>query len=586
MQPSLRRTMGNAQARNSAIGKQPQWNYTDNVTGAQTASAYDPNRQPPAGVSPQNPAWLASRREAARMNPRKPTPTELYEADPTQMASASAYDPNRQPPAGLNPFQMQQWDQSRQEAARMNQVQQIAPMSPLMSTQSQQAPYAGGDVAGQAQYYRQTALQGYRPPGNSSQQGMIARSVQDANPNADFRSSQYSALNGYDGFTAAINDPNRLTPDQRFLIAQQSAQGAMNYDPTNQGGNRFAGSASRIMAGQASDQAAIAAGTQAERERMQGIAQNSDARAMDPDSQSRQFAYENPQGQMVATNRLGQLQQLQQQFPDDPQVRIAIAEEKQRQSTLGQEQEDQRERRRAASSDGLTDRERRTLGYRNQVATNAAARGILPSGKPDPDRPGFSMKERIDRNNQLAKDKSNFRASETKLRRSALNAENAKNLQSLYDREAKKDRTPRADGQLNPTIRKAATDTLKNLVDLNYQSSREFRQNQDHIDAYGLKPWSAKDEGWITSGGDSPSDVAKKVTDMGVNNLQQAQSLRKYWNAQKDSDAEWFKKYDGNDPNVKLMEELASVPESDLQKFLDEKHKEGLFRKRWDGYRL
>lgn len=184
MQPSRRqllsRPMGNAQSRQTALGQSPQYGATTNPNGAQTASAYDPNRQPPAGISPQNPAWLASRREAARMNPRQPTPTELYEADP-----GSFGDPTP-------------------------------------------APYAGGDVAGQAQYYRQTALQGYRPPGNSSQQGMIARSVQDANPNADFRSSQYSALNGYDGFTAAINDPNRLTPDQRFAIEQQSAQGAMN----------------------------------------------------------------------------------------------------------------------------------------------------------------------------------------------------------------------------------------------------------------------------------------------------------------------------------------------------------------------
>ena len=557
----IRRPMGNAQSRQTALGRAPQYGATTNPNGAQTASAYDPRRQPPLGVSPQNPAWMASRQESARMQP----------GVPSQSPQAPQAPPN------LSPAQSLQWDQSQQEAARMRPTAEQWGQSFI--DQTAPAPYAGGDVAGQAQYYRNTALGQYRPPGSSSQQSALVGSLQ---PGTNMNDPRFSGLNGYDTFSAQMADPNRVTPNQSLGIAQRSAQGANNYDPTNQGGNRFAGSAARIQQSQAYDQAAIAAGTKANQKGMQGIASDSQERAMDPNSQDTAFSYQNAQGEFVNTNRLGQLQEMQSRFPDSNEIALAIAEEKQRGSALGQNQEDQRERRKAASKDGLSDKERRTLGYRNQVATNAATKGILPSGAADPNRPGFSMGERIARNNQEAQDKSRFRSSETKLRRSALNAENAASVANIRDRIAKSDRTVDADGQLNPTIRDAAKSTIKNIADPNYQGSSEFKEDQRHIASFGLTPWAADNDYTVKPDwnpltpdwgrkGDSPSDVVGKVLDKGgIQSLQQAKALRKYWNAQKDSDADWLKQSDQGDGATAFMNEMAAVPEAELANWFEQ----------------
>jgi len=74
------------------------------------SSAYNPNRQPPAGLSPSAmEQWNSSRQEAARMNPVR------AEGNPV---SSSAYNPNRQPPAGLSPSAMEQWNSSRAQVGQ------------------------------------------------------------------------------------------------------------------------------------------------------------------------------------------------------------------------------------------------------------------------------------------------------------------------------------------------------------------------------------------------------------------------------------------------------------------------------------
>ena len=606
--PRINRQMGNAQSRQPALGRSPQPGYTTNVNGAHTASRMTLGGKPVAGLPPSQDQFspqfqMKSNAQASQSlvpfeNSYAPLDRIGQQDDYLNPRSQSQRSPA--PSAGGN---APSYPPSQYDAG--GQVER----GPYVNDgQSGQMQYAGGDVAGQAQYYRNTALQQYAPgtspghalgggaplhqwdyspqenpvsqfnpsirpnlPGSSIGQSRSVGAVTQSGASPDVRADQYRQLNGYDTFTAGMNDPNRLTPDQKYQSAIGSGQRMGVYDPTNQGGNRFAGSAARIQAADAYNQAAIAAGTQANQQRMQGIAADSQERAMDPNSQDTAFSYQNAQGEFVNTNRLGQLQEMQSRFPDSNEIALAIAEEKQRGSALGQNQEDQRERRKNASFDGLTDKERRTLRMRNQVANNAGSRGILPTGAPDPNRPGFSVGERLARNNQEASDKSSFRSSETKLRRSAINAENAGNIAKIRDRIAKSDRTVDADGQLNPTIRDAAKSTIKNIADPNYQGSREFKEDQRHVAAFGLKPWAAKDDGWFTTGGDSPSDVVGKVLDKGgIQSLQQAKALRKYWNAQKDSDADWLKKSDQGDGATAFMNEMAAVPESELAHWFEQ----------------
>lgn len=522
MQPPRRqllsRPMGNAQSRQTALGQAPQYGATTNPNGAQTASRMTIGGQP------------------------------VQRVDPSQDQFSPEFQLDYQSPAMYDARAIGQ----RSRASQPDQSPAAATQQPVPAT----APYAGGDVAGQAQYYRQTALQGYRAPAGSAQQSAIVGAL----PGVDMRSPQYSPLNGYDGYTAGYNDPLRMRPDQKFQSALGAAQRGDPYDPTNQGGNRFAGSANRILANQASDQAAIAAGTQAERERMQGIAQNSDARAMDPNSQSRQFAYENSQGQMVATNRLGQLQQLQKRFPDDPEVAISVAEEKQRQSALGQKQEDQRERRRAASSDGLTDRERRTLGYRNQVANNAMSRGILPKGA-DPDRPGFSHQERIARNNQEAADKSSFRSSETKLRRSAINAANQNELNAA----AARDNSRLPSGQLSDAARNSAKNDIAKLFDPNARGTSRDQFHGQVVRDVGLTGDPKKD---------TPSAAVSKIFESGISTPEQAIALQKYWKAMSRSNSEWIKGSDKSSPleqqRITVLNEMAEVPPEEMYNWFEQ----------------
>ena len=623
--PRISRPMGNAQSRRPGLSRAPQPNLTSNVNGAQTASRMTLGGKPVAGLPPSQDQFspqfqMKSNAQASQSlvpfeNSYAPLDRIGQQDDYLNPRSQSQRSPapsagGNYPtaPIGLTDYQMQQYENARQEAARRDHGQQARQQAPsaggnapsyppsqydtggqvergpyvndgqsgqiqrgpyVNDGQSGQMQYAGGPVAGQAQYYRNTALGQYRPPGSSGQQSRLVGSLQ---PGTNMNDPRFSGLNGYDTFSAQMADPNRLTPDQKLQSAISSARGMNDYDPTNQGGNRFAGSAANAQYEDEYNQWAIAAGTQAEQQRMQGVAADSQERAMDPKSQDRAFAYQNGQGEMVATNRLGQLQEMQSRFPDSNEIALAIAEEKQRGSALGQKQEDQRERRKAASSDGLTDKERRTLGYRNQVANNAGSRGILPTGAADPNRPGFSVGERIARNNQEAGDKSSFRSSETKLRRSAINAENAGNIAKIRDRIAKSDRTIDANGQLNPTIRDAAKSTIKNIADPNYQGgSREFKEDQRHIAAFGLKPWAAENETLGYGGGDSPSDVFGKILDKGgIQSLQQAQALRKYWNAQKDTDADWLKKSNAGEWGIRMMNELAAIPEAELAHWFEQ----------------
>ena len=601
--PRISRPMGNAQSRRPGLSRAPQPNLTSNVNGAQTASRMTLGGKPVAGLPPSQDQFspqfqMKSNAQASQSlvpfeNSYAPLDRIGQQDDYLNPRSQSQRSPapsagGNYPtaPIGLTDYQMQQYENARQEAARRDHGQQARQQAPsaggnapsyppsqydtggqvergpyVNDGQSGQMQYAGGPVAGQAQYYRNTALGQYRPPGSSGQQSRLVGSLQ---PGTNMNDPRFSGLNGYDTFSAQMADPNRLTPDQKLQSAISSARGMNDYDPTNQGGNRFAGSAANAQYEDEYNQWAIAAGTQAEQQRMQGVAADSQERAMDPKSQDRAFAYQNGQGEMVATNRLGQLQEMQSRFPDSNEIALAIAEEKQRGSALGQKQEDQRERRKAASSDGLSDKERRTLGYRNQVANNAGSRGILPTGAADPNRPGFSVGERIARNNQEAGDKSSFRSSETKLRRSAINTANTKELHDAAGR----DNSRLPSGQLRLGARVAAKNDIKNLMDPNFSgSSRDIFHGQVIRDV-GLT-------------GDPKEDTAMaavgKIFANGISTPEQAIAFQKYWKAMSRSDANWVKESGNlgnvNSPTVQqiqIMNEMADVPPEEMYNWFEQ----------------
>jgi len=505
-QRPLSRSIGNAQARNPALPGMPAYGNTTNPNGAQTAV----------------------------QSPMIAPPQQVFGA-------------------------VRQIEQ--------NQLQSM-PATPAP------APYPGGDVPGLASFYRNRATQNYMPPsarivpdaaGNSAQAGRIAGILP-----VGTSPSEISQFNGYDGNTQAFNDPTRLTPTQREFIARQSARTAGQMDPTGLSQRFGAGSAlGQQAAGIAAGQAGVAAGThvevpggygnlpsyrsvdhQAEQQRLANLASSSPERAMDQSSTGTQFAYRGANGEIVSTNRLGQLQQMAQADPSNADIKIAIAQEKQRTSALGANQEAQRERRRAASSDGLTDKERRRLGNKTRDANRAAMAGIISPAERD---------ARIARNTQLAQEQSDFRSSETKIRRSVLNAQNETEMNDAI----RSDRTRDANGQLNSPVREAASTVLSRLADPTYKpTTPRVQEQQRHVQAYGLTPWSEN------AGGDSPAAVSEKAMSKGIMNYKQAEALHRYWNAQKDSDSAWIG-ISGPNPQIALLDEMASVPKEKLNDWFE-----------------
>lgn len=209
-QQKITRPMGNAQARNTPLGAAPAFGNTTNVNGAQTAVSG-------SGSYPGNILGL---------------PKQLNKTDTIVNSNTALQDmmPSL-PPASSSP--------------------------PAIQPQ-----YPGGDVAGLATYYRNTAQQNYNPQAIEAQTREANRNAQymGAEPVAgsSLASAQINARrpadllnpvtarvgNAYDGMVGFANDPNRLTPNQKAGLARESALrtvgGGAAADPTGLGA-RFGG---------------------------------------------------------------------------------------------------------------------------------------------------------------------------------------------------------------------------------------------------------------------------------------------------------------------------------------------------------
>ncbi len=493
-QRPLSRSIGNAQARNPALPGMPAYGNTTNPNGAQTAV-----QSPMVAPSPQ------------------------------------VFGAVRQ--------------------TEQNQLQS-------MPTTPPPAPYPGGDVPGLASFYRNRAAQNYAVPpgfvqpdavGSSVQAGKIAGTLP-VGPNGFVNPGEVSRFNGYDGYTQAFNDPTRLTPMQREFIARQSAQAAGQMDPTGLSQRFGAGSAlGQQAAGIAAGQAAVAAGThvdvpggygnlpsfrpvdhQAEQQRLANLAAASPERALDQSHTGTQFAYRGANGEIVSTNRLGMLQQMDQ---NDPAVKSAIAFQMQKNAALAQKQQDRKSFTRAENG-GLTGRQKTKLEGKERSLRRAVRNGVIDQETMD---------------NRLAGIEKNYQT----------NNKWGDLQRTTYSSPPAGLRLP--NGELPKEAREKASDVASKLTDENYtDADPKFNQQAQSVRAMGLTDKLTVKE--------AVSKIINTAVpkDPGSRQLY-ADSLKAYWSSMNDKSAAWNPK-DKSNAVTKMLDELSMLKNpADINKWLEEK---------------
>jgi len=147
---------------------------------------------------------------------------------------------------------------SEMESARQAQLNPNF-VGPRTQNPMQDGPW---DQRGSDQFRRGAALDANPLPGSSNQAAVLAGQLQSMDVQNPMSAE---AANQYNGYVADANDPNRMTPDQKYAAAQQSAQRMGQSDPTNMAGRFGPGSElGQQAAKNAQNEASVAAGTQYE----------------------------------------------------------------------------------------------------------------------------------------------------------------------------------------------------------------------------------------------------------------------------------------------------------------------------------
>lgn len=396
-------------------------------------------------------------------------------------------------------------------------------------------PYAGGDVAGLASYYRNSARQQYQTPMSDRTDAAIG--FLRANPSVPL-TSQIAGLTAGSMPAAAMNAATAsavnqyanpvmgLSPDQKLQIAQQSAARTMGggpvADPTGLG-SRMAGISAnpipwydRVKQGQQAQEASRA--NQLSQEYLAGIPANA---AMNR-TYTGPFSKQTPFG-LAYTNRTGALEQMAAANPNSRNIQDALDTE----NLAGQIRADltaDRLQKYKDSHDGLSARQ-----FRRKKETELRIERQLKTGKIN--------KEEAAIQKQMA----------------GISPKSPAQSGNV-------DRVRLPNGQLPDATREKAATTAMNLTDPNYTGpSPEFQKQSEIVRSIGLTTDM------------NANSAANAIRNTPIPDDPRAQkefvaALRKYWGSMKDSDAEWASA--GDSEEAAALNQLSELPDSKVDEWM------------------
>ena len=551
------RPMGNAQSRTSAMPRSPAYGNTTNVNGSQTAAG----GVAPAGLFTMNPNNVyRSPENIQRRQGIANAVGGLFTANPGGVQRSPESTQRRESIAGFF---------GAQPAQAAQAVGQSTPQQPAAPAQPAEPQYPGGDVAGIASYYRNSAVQGYQGgnqmvPNSPLQSSAVPpvspvaaldeiqtaigldytidqldsqiRQSQVDNPRlpnspmagvldpdaiADARMAPAAAREAArqqntpaNGLVEAMNDPNRYNP------MDPKTQAIQRRNAADQTAGRPVGRDNRWSSGAMDDY--TESGGKPWHEREAEAARNS------PEMQAkREAAYQSAMASSGPKNASVRAKY------DDPALKA-------RQSAFSQQKADKAKAFQAENG-GLNYKQMDRLTDQQLRLERMVTKGVISRSEADL-RMG------------VAKDKALRRAS-------AMSGGSGGQAP---------DRVRLPDGELPQATRTKAKETAVNMTNPDFKGGTpEFQQEAEIVRSLGLTADQSA-AGAAESIARSPFPI-----DNPEGALRTASALRRFWGSMRDTDSKWDSntgpfETDSTDPVlINMMKELAETPEDQIQSWID-----------------